>query len=216
MELQPTYRYRITFAKTEAMRFTGHLDLHRAWERTFRRADLPLAYDHGFTPHPRIQLGCALPLGFVGDGELMDAWLERPVAPDQMLSQLRGSAPPGILVHQVEAVSGAEPSLQQQVVEAEYEVDLMQGSPQAELGLRLAELLAHESLPRVRRGKPYDLRPLIVSAEAAFPQAAGPRLRLRLSARESATGRPDEVLAALGVDPSLADIRRTRLYLATS
>ncbi|MBM2844178.1 MAG: hypothetical protein HW404_2015, partial [Anaerolineales bacterium] len=29
-------RYRITFGKTEAMRFTGHLDLHRTWERTFR------------------------------------------------------------------------------------------------------------------------------------------------------------------------------------
>ena len=37
-------RMRIKFAKTEDMRFSGHLDLHRAWERTFRRAGLPLAY----------------------------------------------------------------------------------------------------------------------------------------------------------------------------
>ena len=34
-------RIRIHFAKTPAMRFTGHLDLHRAWERMFRRAGLP-------------------------------------------------------------------------------------------------------------------------------------------------------------------------------
>ena len=46
------------------MRFTGHLDLHRAWERTFRRAHLPLAYTQGFHPQPRIQLAGALPLGF--------------------------------------------------------------------------------------------------------------------------------------------------------
>ena len=46
------------FSKTDAMRYTGHLDLHRAWERTFRRAGLPLAYTQGFSPHPRINLAC--------------------------------------------------------------------------------------------------------------------------------------------------------------
>jgi radical SAM-linked protein len=44
------------------MRYTGHLDLHRAWERTFRRARLPLAYSQGFHPQPRLNLACALPL----------------------------------------------------------------------------------------------------------------------------------------------------------
>jgi radical SAM-linked protein len=45
------------------MRYTGHLDLYRTWERTLRRAGLPLAYSQGFKPHPRIVLACALPLG---------------------------------------------------------------------------------------------------------------------------------------------------------
>jgi hypothetical protein len=70
-------RYRITFSKTEAMRFTGHLDLHRTWERTFRRAGLPLAYSEGFNPHPKINIGAALPLGCLSRGDLIDAWLER-------------------------------------------------------------------------------------------------------------------------------------------
>jgi radical SAM-linked protein len=70
-------RLRITFAKTEAMRFTGHLDLHRTWERCFRRARLPLAYTQGFNPHPRLNLAAALPLGFTSQGEMIDAWLEQ-------------------------------------------------------------------------------------------------------------------------------------------
>ncbi len=66
------FRYRILFSKTEAMRFTGHLDLFRAWERLLRRARMPLAYSSGFHPHPKIQIGAALPLGVTGDNELAD------------------------------------------------------------------------------------------------------------------------------------------------
>ena len=62
------------------MRFTGHLDLHRAWERTFRRAGLPLAYSQGFNPHPRLNLASALPLGFTSEGEVIDVWLEQDLA----------------------------------------------------------------------------------------------------------------------------------------
>ncbi len=41
------FRYRLTFGKGPELRFTGHLDLHRAWERTLRRAEIPLAYSEG-------------------------------------------------------------------------------------------------------------------------------------------------------------------------
>ena len=70
------YRYRLTFGKEERIRFTGHLDIHRAWERTFRRAGLPLAYRQGFNPRPRLNIGSALPLGHSSTAELMDFWLE--------------------------------------------------------------------------------------------------------------------------------------------
>ncbi|GMR10337.1 MAG: hypothetical protein BMS9Abin28_1158 [Anaerolineae bacterium] len=39
-----THRYRISYGKAPELRFTGHLDLNRAWERTIRRAEISLAY----------------------------------------------------------------------------------------------------------------------------------------------------------------------------
>jgi radical SAM-linked protein len=76
-------RVRIHFHKTEAMRFTGHLDLHKAWERALRRAGsrsaLRLAYSQGFHPQPRIHLACALPLGFTSECEVVDVWLENEI-----------------------------------------------------------------------------------------------------------------------------------------
>ncbi len=95
-------RLRITFAKTPAMRFTGHLDLHRAWERTFRRAGLPLAYSEGFNPHPRLNLASALPLGFTGQGEVIDAWLEQDLPLPEIQAALQRALPPGFQVAQIE------------------------------------------------------------------------------------------------------------------
>jgi radical SAM-linked protein len=205
------FRYRITFAKTEAMRFTGHLDLHRAWERTFRRAGLPLAYTQGFSPHPRLQLAAALPLGVLGEAELMDAWMEQMLPPADVLERLRRAAPPGIGILDVQVVEPREPSLQLRVQAATFDATSGDETAYADLKARVAGLVARPSIERARRGKPYDLRPLIheLGAEAGSP----PHLRMTLAAREGATGRPEEVLAELGLDPAAARITRCKLLL---
>jgi len=69
---------------------------------------------------------------------------------------------------------------------------------------------------RSRRGKEYDLRPLIEELSLiSGPNSDTPALFLRLSARQSATGRPEEVVSALGYDPFSARYIRTRLILST-
>lgn len=204
-------RYRLTFAKTEAMRFTGHLDVHRTWERTFRRAGLPLAYSEGFNPRPRLNIGAALPLGCLSRADLLDAWLERPMAPDQIEVSLKQAEAPGLQVISIVEADPAEPALQQRIVSAEYEVALPLSAIPAQVGERVGELLASTSLPRTRRGKPYDLRPLL---EALEYDGSGPTLRMQLAAREGAAGRPEEVVDALGIDPASVRAVRTRLVLA--
>ncbi|MFN8461848.1 MAG: TIGR03936 family radical SAM-associated protein [Anaerolineales bacterium] len=74
-----TMRIRITFSKQGALRYTGHLDLHKLWERAARRAELPLAYSQGFHPQPKMSLASALPLGFSSTCEVLDMRLERDV-----------------------------------------------------------------------------------------------------------------------------------------
>jgi radical SAM-linked protein len=205
-------RVRITFAKNEAMRFTGHLDVHRSWERTFRRAGLPLAYSEGFSPHPRLILAAALPLGCVSDQDLLDAWLTEDVPVADVASALAGAAPPGLSIKAVSRADPAEPALPTQVASAAYDILLEDSPSTVALAAACADLIAAESLPRQRRGKDYDLRPLVETLEVA---PGGRELRMQLAAREGATGRPEEVLLALGLDPTRALIRRTRLILAT-
>ncbi len=206
-------RYRIFFDKTSAMQYTGHLDLHKTWERTFRRANLPLAYSQGFHPQPRLNLACALPLGFTSQAEVLDVWLEQDLELAEVQSTLLPALPPGIHVKSIAKVNEREAALQVQVESAEYEITLLEPLP--DLDGRMAALLSAASLPRERRNKPYDLRPLIESLSRLADSPDGlPRLQARLSARASATGRPEELLEALGFRPEAARVHRTRLFFA--
>lgn len=203
-------RLRITFAKTGQMRYTGHLDLHRTWERTIRRARLPLAYSQGFNPHPKINLASALPLGFTSEQEIIDIWLEQELPIPEVWMALEKAVPPGIQISEVEPVGEHMPSLQTTLQASDFVITLLEPVPG--LDQKVSSLISASALPRERRGKDYDLRPLVINLHRIDDDEVGrARLYARLMAREGSTGRPEEVLAALGIDPLNASVHRTGL-----
>lgn len=203
-------RIRLVFSKLEPMRYTGHLDLFSTWERTIRRAGLPLAYSQGFNPRPRLNLASALPLGFISSGEVMDIWLEDDLPLDMINNTIKGALPPGLGIIKINEVTTNEPSLQSQLASAEYKITFLNSL--TDLDVCIEEILAKDCILRERRGKSYDLRPLIISAQRLPDDEEGRnQLYLRLSAREGATGRPEEVLLAIGADPTFTRIERIGL-----
>jgi len=207
-------RLRVTFAKSGAAKYSGHLDLHRTWERTLRRAGVSLAYSQGFHPQPRIQLAAALPLGITSECEVMDVWVEGEPDITPMLHELHRAVPPGIEVLSLQRVDERWPALQTQVRSAEYVITVECDLPPHELDARIAGLLNSGAVPRERRGKRYDLRPLVETLTRENSDGLVQVLRMRLAAREAATGRPEEVLAALGLDEHPAVIHRVRIHFA--
>jgi radical SAM-linked protein len=201
-------RIRITFAKQGALRYTGHLDLHRLWERAARRAELPLAYSQGFHPQPKMNIAAALPLGFSSRCEIMDMRLEHEIPLDGLREKLQETLPTGIQVSSIEAVDDKLPALQTLVASAEYEVTVTEAMDQSDLEPRIDSLMAAESIVRERRGKTYDLRPLIEELKLEDET----KIFMRLAAREGATGRPEEVLDMLGIAFEGTRIERTHLF----
>lgn len=209
-------RLRAVFARGPEIKYITHLDLMRFWERALRRAGIEVAYSEGFSPHPQLSLAAPLPVGVLSSAELMDVFLARRVEPRDFLRELSRQLPPGLRLLTVEELSLTLPSIQSELRAAEYRVLLATGSNVGEVELRLRELLASESLPwqhvREKDVRSYDLRPLIHDL-ALVQQPQGPTLLMRLQADNEATGRPDQVVAALGLPPP-AQIERTRLLLA--
>jgi radical SAM-linked protein len=202
------YKFRILFSKTEAMRFTGHLDLFRAWERLLRRAQVPLAYSSGFHPHPKIQIGAALPLGVTGENELMDIETSEECDPEALARQISDAVPPGIGAVRVAALPADSPGLEKLVVAGNYSAEPLDGAWPDDLPQKIERLLASAALPRQRRGKAYDLRPRILSLALD-----GGALRMRLSLTPDATGRPDEALSALEMENFPVLVKREKIIL---
>lgn len=208
-------RYQITFTKQGPMRFTGHLDLHKTLERTMRRANLPVVYSEGFNPRPKLQLASALPLGYTSEAEVAEFWLKEPLPLDAVASAFQAAAPPGLMLQKAILPEEKAPKLQISLQSAEFTVTFK--TPQPGLEEAVSEMLAAETLPRVRVSKRkkrnYDLRPLLLDAQVIPAGEDQPQqLTLHLRAEPSATGRPDEVLDELGVDPLSPHIHRTRLH----
>jgi radical SAM-linked protein len=207
-------RVQITFSKQGALRYIGHLDLHKLWERAARRAGLPLSYSRGFHPQPRISLAAALPLGFSSRAELIDMRLNEELHPREILERLKDNLPDGIRVGCVERVDERAPALQTLARSALYEARLASPADAGELEGRIGRLLDRSSIPRTRRGKPYDLRPLVEELTLTLEAHGEAVVKMRLAAREGATGRPEEVLEELGIPLEQARIERMRLVIS--
>jgi radical SAM-linked protein len=210
-------RLRIRFTKLGKVRFLGHRDLARIWERTLRRAELSVAYSEGFSPRPKLSFGLALSTGYESDGEYLDVDLA-PSAPPPQLAALPGRLssllPEGIDATAVCEVSRSEPSLQQAVTSCSWLIDVVDVTV-AEAAETVDRALAapHLMHTRERKGKAVtdDLRPYLLDLSVIGPTPTGTRLAAELGTQPR-TLRPAELLAAL--DPPLSEglVRRTHQW----
>lgn len=210
-----TQRMRVTFATDDTAKYVGHLDMHRAWERAIRRARLPLAYTQGFNPQPRLQFAAALPVGFTGAAEVADVFLNEALDPAEFLARLTAALPLGIRPYHAEPVPREAPSLQSQVCGATYRVEVEADEPAEVFAARLSAFLARPEAWRERRkGKEmgrYDLRPLVQALTYLGPCDLGHAFEVVMAAAPGATGRPDELLAELGLETAGRRIVRVGL-----
>lgn len=208
-------RIRVWFRKGERLRYISHLDVLRFWERAIRRAGLPLSYSQGFTPHPRLAFASPLPLGFVGEAEIVDVTLDERVELEAFRERVAAQTSEDLPLLAVTEVSAGAPAPQSCLAWADYRVDVP-GLDPVEAALTVAEFLARREMPwidvRREKARAIDLRDG-VSRMTAEAIDGGTRLTMRARAHQDLTIRPEVVLAALfpGRDPEM--IARVALHL---
>lgn len=79
---------RIKFSKTGSMRFIGHLDVMRYFQKAFRRAGICIAYSQGYSPHQLMSFASPLGLGLTSEGEYLDIELEAALTKEDMLDRI--------------------------------------------------------------------------------------------------------------------------------
>lgn len=212
------FRVRVRFTKLGKVRFLGHRDLARVWERTLRRAGLSVAYSEGFSPRPRLAFGLALSTAYESLGEYLDIDLvELPADMAALPGRLSALLPEGIDVTVACEVSRSEPSLQQAVTSCSWLIDVIGTTPD-EADEVVGRALASPTLvlQRERKGNVVvdDLRPQILALDVVGPTPTGARLHAELGTQPR-TLRPSELLAAL--DPPLEEgtVCRTHQWMTS-
>src|SRR6201995_3096735 len=115
-------RLRIRYAKRGRLRFTSPRDFARAFERALRRADIPMAYSAGFSPHPKISYVGAAPTGAASEAEYLEIGLAREVDLDELRRALDAALPDGLDI--VAAVPAGDGSLADRMAASQWRIEL--------------------------------------------------------------------------------------------
>lgn len=78
-------KIRIKFQKTGNLQFIGHLDVMRFFQKCLRRAEIPVCFSGGYSPHPLISFATPLGLGHTSEGEYMDMEIDEISLNDEKL-----------------------------------------------------------------------------------------------------------------------------------
>ena len=211
-------RLRVKYGRSGPLAYISHLDMMRMWQRAFRRAGIPVAYSSGDFARPRFSLGAPLPIGVTSEGELMDVHLKRRMPPFYFLKQVGPRLPQGVEVTEAHDVPLDSPSLQSQVQKAEYSVVVATDADAESVEGAIRSFLEKESLPwehqRDKEVRRYDLRALVHDLWLEGSADGDATLGMLLKCDPTGSGRPEQVVAALGLALPPKATHRKRLLLA--
>ncbi len=115
-------RIRLRYTKRGRLRFTSHRDFQRAFERALRRAEVPMAYSAGFTPHPKVSYANAAPTGVGSEAEYLEIALAAARDPEALRLLLDASLPTGLDV--IESVEARTPGLAERLEASVWQLRL--------------------------------------------------------------------------------------------
>lgn len=205
---------RVTYRKTGLLRFLGHLDVVRTFDRAIRRAKLPVEYSQGFSPHALISFAMPLPVGVAGERELCAIELAADWQAQAVFKSLARQLPPDLGVVEAQILPLPKRSPFADLVAADYRAEITEITPErlqeavAAFNSR-AELIVHRTTKS--RELDLDLRGRIKSLSVA---ANGLHMRLGLTNEDLA--KPEEVIwllsQELGQPLQVRCLSRTALW----
>ena len=188
----------VRYTRADRLRFASHRDLARTLERALLRANIPMAYSQGFSPHPKISYAGAAPTGTASNAEYLELGLAEERDPLQIQHALNQVLPTGMQITGIGVSPGG--ALAERIDTSHWQIEL-QGVPPDRVNAAVHAFLAAETAPvqRVMKDGPRTLntRPPVVSLSAS-PEIDRDCVILNLVVRHVTPAvRPDDVFAAL-------------------
>lgn len=118
---------RIKFSKSGSMKFIGHLDVMRYFQKAFRRAEIDVQYSQGYSPHQLISFAAPLGVGLTSEGEYLDMQLGECLTSKEMVDKINAVMSEGFHVESFRALSDDSKNAMSIVAAADYAVSVKEG-----------------------------------------------------------------------------------------
>ena len=167
-------KIRIKFRKWGCMKFIGHLDMMRYFQKAFRRSGIDIQYSQGFSPHQLISVAAPLGVGITSDGEYFDIEVHSTKSSKEMLADINATMVDGVEVTGYVALPDDAKTAMSIVTAADYMLSYKEGyeSPLSyeEWNAKITELfLKADAFTIVKKTKKsereVDLKPLVYNFE---------------------------------------------------
>ena len=225
-------RFRVRFSKSDPLRFTAHLDVTRAFDRAFRKTQLPVAVSQGKDRKPKLSFGPPLPLGMTSGAEYFDLTFSREV-PEHFREALNRALPEGLAVVAAAPMRTEPASLNSAIQIAEYEVtftdalihnhlsgmdfdslkELLEGAAAEASAADVLEM----TKVRGETSRTFNARPSLLEARVVRDDGGRPVLGLRLTLNAPDSVRPETLTAYLcrpaHFDERLLRVHRSGLFI---
>ncbi len=203
-------RVRARYAKDGRLRFVSAIDLGRVWERALRKADLPIGYSEGFTPHPKVSFPDALALGYASTGEYVELTFAVPVDVQRVVTAFNGAAPDGLRILEAAEVIDGAPRIARWLRASLWELRYPSGDTGGlDNGVRALAHAEHLPVDRERKGIATRL-----DLKAALHQIASNENAVRVILHHTEPPfRPTEVHQSLGTTGGLEALDQPRLVI---
>ena len=179
------------------MRFIGHLDVMRYFQKAMRRADIPIAFTGGYSPHMIMSFAQPLGIGVTSDGEYLDIELKEPVASDEAVKRLNQVMVEGMEVLSVREVpEGKKGKAMSLVAAADYLVSFREGmEPGKDWKEKVPAFVEQQEIRILKKTKKnekeVDIKPYIYEMEIR-----GESIFLKLAAGSAKNTKPELVMEA--------------------
>lgn len=210
-------KIRVKFSKCGNVKFVGHLDTMRLFQRAIKVAQLPVAYSQGFSPHSLVYFALPLAVGMQSEGEYMEIVMGEYISASEVREKLERVMVQGITLLDVFEVEEKTPSLMSLVQGADYKLTLKGLEKQGLTAAILEEkVTTSDELIVLKKGKkgitPVDIKPLIL--ESCFSDRGDLiDIDLKVFAGSSKNLNPDLFIKALVGESSYElEVMRKELY----
>ena len=138
------------------MKFVGHLDIMRYFQKAMRRAEVDIAYSEGFSPHQKMSFAAPLGLGLTSEGEYMDIEVHQSKSSKEMVQALNEVMVDGIEILSFKKLSDSSQNAMASLVAADYRLTLRKEEPfkqREKLFQEIETFLNQESIPIMKKTK---------------------------------------------------------------